>query len=216
MRKMPSSDRRSSSFEPVPAGWSRPKNGRSRGAGLRRVISFVAEATAAASRLLVRRAHLETAVTVGVARLGSLPAARDSFTHAWSVEALHPEEQKRPVFDELFRVVRPGGHVALQEWVLATNAPALAKAWYEPAEVYVAGLRGAGFVDGRVSGAGDLREEESTITEIVWERVSELLGGARAADRGPLTEAAVTLDERSQAARDGRLSLVQIFARKPS
>jgi SAM-dependent methyltransferase len=171
---------------------------------------------AAASRLLVRRAHLETAVTVAVARFDRLSAPSDAFTHAWSVEALHAEERKRPVFDELFRVVRPGGHVAVQEWVRTKDAPALSSGWYDPADVYVGALRDAGFLDVRASEAGDLREEESAITEIVWERVGELLGEALPVERRAVSEAAAALEERAQAVSDGRLSLAQIFARKPA
>jgi SAM-dependent methyltransferase len=181
-----------------------------------RVFSFDPDRErAAASRLLVRRAHLEAAVTVATAPFASLPAPSDAFTHAWSVDALHVEERKRPVFDELFRVVRPGGHVALQEWVRAKQAPALPSGWFDPAEVYAEGLRAAGFLDLRLSDAGDLREEESAITEIVWERVAELLGEPRSGERRPLVAATAVLEERARAVREDRLALVQIFARKP-
>lgn len=170
---------------------------------------------AAASRLLVRRAHLDAAVTVGVARFASLAVPSDAFTHAWSVEALRAEERKQPVFDELFRVVRAGGHVAVQEWVRTKAAPALSLGRYDAAEAYVGGLRDAGFLDVRASEAGDLREEESAITEIVWERVGEVIGEARPAERRAVSKAAAALEERAEAVSDGRLSLAQIFARKP-
>ncbi|HUE38324.1 MAG TPA: class I SAM-dependent methyltransferase, partial [Candidatus Binatia bacterium] len=94
-----------------PARWLARRRGCS-------VVSFDRSVErAAASRLLVRRAHLQGSVRVSVAALDRLPVASHAFTHAWSVEALQPEIDKPAVVAELFRAVRPGGHVALQEWV---------------------------------------------------------------------------------------------------
>ncbi|MGH7898494.1 MAG: class I SAM-dependent methyltransferase [Candidatus Binatia bacterium] len=170
---------------------------------------------AAASRLLVRRAYLESAVSVAVARPTSLPVPSDTFTHAWSVESLAGHPERLPIFRELFRVVRPGGHVAVQEWVVAKDALALGGASYETAESHAEGLRQAGFADVRASLVGELREDESAISEIVSERVAELLGEGRPAERRALGQATAALEEQARAIGDGSLSLAQIFGRKP-
>ena len=171
-----------------PARWLARRRGCS-------VVSFDrSPERAAASRLLVRRAHLDAAVRIGVAELERLPVQDGSFTHAWSVESLHAEPDKPSIVAELFRAVRPGGHVALQEWA----------------------LRDAGFRDVRCEAADALREEESAIGAIVRARLAELLDEPRAAEREAIENARAALGARSVAIAEGRLSLVQIFARKPS
>jgi len=186
-----------------PARWLARRRGCS-------VVSFDrSPERAAASRLLVRRAHLDAAVRIGVAELERLPVQDGSFTHAWSVESLHAEPDKPSIVAELFRAVRPGGHVALQEW--AGTAPG-----YEPFEVFGDALRDAGFRDVRCEAADALREEESAIGAIVRARLAELLDEPRGAEREAIENARATLGARSVAIAEGRLSLVQIFARKPS
>ena len=171
---------------------------------------------AAASRLLVRRSHLDAVVTVGLAAFGRLPVRDASFTHAWSVEALGFDTDKATVFAELFRVVRPGGHVALQEWVRTASSPPLASGAYEAVEHYLEGLRAAGFADARAVAAEALREEQSTIGEVVGERVAEMLGDPRGVERRRLDDAHAQLSEWERAHAERRLALVQIFARRPA
>jgi SAM-dependent methyltransferase len=181
------------------------------------VVSFdTRHDRAAASRLLVRRSHLDPAVAVGLAAFGRLPVKDASFTHAWSVEALHRETDKTAVFAELFRAVRPGGHVALQEWVRTTGSPALAFAPYEAVERYLEGLSAVGFVEVRAVAAASLREEPSTIAEIAGERVAEMLVDLRGVERPRFDEAHAELSERERALAERRLALVQIFARRPA
>jgi len=103
-----------------------------------------------------------------------------------------------PVLAEVFRAVRPGGHVALQEWT--SSAPGGAD---PPAEKYAAALAAAGFVDARVVPADLPAEDEPTIVAIVRARVRELLGEA------------VEIPAFGVERAEGR-SLVQIFARRPS
>ncbi|HSD09983.1 MAG TPA: class I SAM-dependent methyltransferase [Candidatus Binatia bacterium] len=171
---------------------------------------------AAASRLLVRRSHLDTAVAVGLAAFARLPVRDASFTHAWSVEALHLETDKPAVFAELFRVVRPGGHVALQDWVRTPGSAPLVCAAYETVEHYLGGLRAAGFEAARSVTAEALREEQSTIAEIVGERVAEMLAEPRGVERRRLDDAQAHLSEWERALAERRLLLVQIFARRPA
>jgi ubiquinone/menaquinone biosynthesis C-methylase UbiE len=171
---------------------------------------------AAASRLLVRRSHLESAVAVGLAAFARLPVQDASFTHAWSAEALHFETDKAAVFAEVSRVVRPGGHVALQEWVRTEGSPPLSSAAYETAEHYLEGLRAAGFTDARAVAAEALREERSTIGEIVGQRVAEILSEPRGVERRRFEDRHAQCSERDQAVAGRRLALVQIFARRPA
>ena len=166
------------------------------------MISLVAAESAAASRLLVTRAHLERSVAVGVAGFGKLPVATASFTHAWGVEALGSADDASPIVAELFRAVRPGGHVALQEWM--SSAPGN---WSARIDDYVAALAAAGFLDVRVVAADGPEVDEAAIVGILRERVIELLGEHGSAEVPPV--------------RVGRgiepgPSLVQLFARRPS
>jgi SAM-dependent methyltransferase len=193
-----------------PARWL----ARRRGCG---VVSFdTSQERAAASRLLVRRSHLEPAVAVGLAAFERLPVRDASFTHAWSVETLHCETDKPAVFAELFRAVRPGGYVALQEWVRTADSSPFALAAYEAVERYLEGLGAAGFVEARFVAVEALREEPSTIAEIVGDRVAEMLEDPRGVERRRLAEASAELSERERALTERRLALVQIFARRPA
>jgi len=193
-----------------PARWLARRRGCS-------VVSFDRNVErAAASRLLVRRAHLQRSVRVSVAALDRLPVASHSFTHAWSVEALQPEIDKPAVVAELFRAVRPGGHVALQEWVRSPPTAAATATGYEPLAAFVGALGAAGFQDVRGERADALGEEESAIGEILRERLAELLGEPRDAEREAIESARERLEAGDRAAADGAIELVQIFARKPS
>lgn len=171
---------------------------------------------AAASRLLVRRAHLESAVAVGVAALDCLPAADASFTHAWSVGALAAEPDKSAVFAELRRVVRPGGHVALQEWTRAAGAPPLACGLHEPLEAYLGGLRAAGFSALRTIAAEDVGDDGPALAAIVAQRVLDALGSPESAERRAFEAADAIVAERAKAVAERRISLVQIFAERPA
>jgi SAM-dependent methyltransferase len=159
---------------------------------------------ARASRLLVERAHLESAVGVLRAVFARVPAADASFTHAWAVESLAGRADVATVAAELFRVVRPGGHVAIQDWVEGS-----ADRFTEP-------LRAAGFVQVRASVVTELRETESTIAGLARARADELVGEPAADERTGYGLAAERLAERRAAIADGRAALVQIFAQKPA
>ena len=157
-------------------------------------------ARAAASRLLVRRAHLDDAVAVAVAEFERLPVADASFTHAWSVAGMDEETDAPATFAELFRVVRPGGHVALQEWSRSTE---------EPARAHVAALRAIGFGEVRVVSVGEAHADDSTVVTLVRTRLDKRLeqSGVRA-ER--------ILDGSGRAIADGRRTLWQIFASRPA
>jgi SAM-dependent methyltransferase len=157
-------------------------------------------ARAAASRFLVRRAHLADAVAVSVAEFERLPVGDAFFTHAWSVAGMDGETEARGVFAELFRVVRPGGQVALQEWSGSAE---------DSAREHAAALQTAGFSEVRVVSAGEPDEADSTVVTLVRERLDKRLeqSGARAQS---------LLDGSGRAVADGRRTLCQIFARRPA
>ena len=168
---------------------------------------------ARASRLLVRRSYLESAVGIVSAPFARIPAADASFTHAWSVESLGEAAEKPAIFAEIHRVVRPGGHVALQEWLPAARSRQEGE---DSVDAYTGGLRAAGFVRPRASEVTDLRERDSAITEILRERV-EALAGDPSTLAGPAWEAeSARQAARARAIAEGRLVLVQVFAQKPS
>jgi len=178
------------------------------------VISFGRDADeVAASRLLVRRAHLDGAVRVGVADFARLPVANGSFTHAWSVESLAAVTDKGSVMAELFRAVRPGGHVAVQEWTATRDR---GDPRYPTSAELTAALAAAGFVDLRCESVADLAEAESAVGEIFRERLAEILGEPSATERAAFEAAAAANEVHDLAARDGRVTLVQLFARKPA
>lgn len=90
----------------------------------------------AAAAALNRRAHLEQQVTFQAGRLDTLPLRGRLFTHVWMVDPGH-DGALQPACAEGFRVLRPGGHFALQR-------PRASAA--ERAEL-LAVLRGIGFME---------------------------------------------------------------------
>ncbi len=198
------------------AGLGGPARWLARRRGCRLTAVEAAPGLALASRLLVRRAHLDSSLAVVMASLAHLPVSGGSFTHAWSVETLHREADKAGVLAEVFRAVRPGGHVAIQDWVVAEDRDAPHTGHYEPAEVYREALRRAGFGGLRVENTEHLREPDTTIGEILRERVSELLGGTRDEERSDLESADATLAAERSAITAGQLRLVQMFGQKPA
>ena len=158
-------------------------------------------ARAAASRLLVSRAHLGDAVAVGVAEFERLPVGDASFTHAWSVFGIEEETDARAIFAELFRVVRPGGHVALQE---------RSRSEEDLVRKHVAALQAVGFGEVRILSAGAPHEDESTVVAFVRTRVEKLL-----AESGVGTTEGV-LHGSGRTIADGHGALCQIFASRPA
>jgi SAM-dependent methyltransferase len=181
-----------------PARWL----ARRRGCSVVTVAERIDEARA--SRLLGERAHLASAVGVLRAVFTRVPAVDASFTHAWAVESLAGRADLAEVAAELFRLVRPGGHVAIQDWIAGS------------ADVFSGPLRAAGFSHLRSSVVMDLRETESTVAALARARTEELLGEPAADEQLRFDAAAERLAERRAAIADGRTALVQIFAQKPA
>jgi SAM-dependent methyltransferase len=90
----------------------------------------------AAAMLLNRRAHMEEQVAFQVGQLDSLPLQPRVFTHVWMTD-LPDVAQSVATCGEGFRVLRPGGHLAMQCLALSPAAR----------DVLVATLATVGFVN---------------------------------------------------------------------
>lgn len=67
----------------------------------------------AAAAMLNRRAHMDAQVTFQVGSLNRLPLRARVFTHVWMVDATD-DARSAETLAEGFRVLRPGGHFAMQ------------------------------------------------------------------------------------------------------
>ncbi len=76
------------------------------------------------------------------------------------------EADPRAIFAELFRVVRPGGHVALQEW---------SRSGEEPVREHLAALQAVGFGEVRVVSVGESHVDDSTVVTLVRTRLEQRL-----------------------------------------
>ena len=159
---------------------------------------------ASAGRLLVERAHLTSAVRVVNADFAAVPVADGAFTHAWAVESIADPRRLAPLASELFRVVRPGGHVAIQEWI--TGSPG----------DFIDALRAAGFIQAKASVGTELREAESTVAGLARARAEELIGEPRDEERARFAAASDRLAELHRRVGAGGVALVQLFAQKPA
>ena len=139
-----------------------------------------------ASAFLTARAFLGESVRSACAASDRRPFSGDTFTHAWRVSPPAEETDRRAVFAEAWRVLRPGGWLALAERAEASEAVA-------------ADLGAAGFRELVTTDLAPLVEDDSTATRLTAERTEAALGCA--------------LD---RAHRDLPQGLVGLRARKPS
>lgn len=70
-------------------------------------------ATVAAAQMLNRRARMDSQVTFQLGRTDALPLRAGVFTHVWLVDVPY-DTTPAETYAEAFRVLRPGGHFALQ------------------------------------------------------------------------------------------------------
>ena len=110
------------------------------------------------------------------------------------------EADPRAIFAELFRVVRPGGHVALQEW---------SRSGEEPGREHLAALQAVGFGEVRLVSVGESHVDDSTVVTLVRTRLEH-----RLEQNGQRAER--VLDGPGRAIVEGRRTLCQIFASRPA
>jgi SAM-dependent methyltransferase len=168
---------------------------------------------AAAGRVLTRRAALQTRVHHVCARTGALPFADARFTHVWLVETLPQVGNAPAALAEAWRVVRPGGYLAMQELVAPdpAKAPVLEGWRFATLDARREALRGAGFVD----------LDEQPVAEIGERSARMVAARARlhtrlqASTDGALREVARERAVLAAALDDGSVRLIQIVARRP-
>ena len=160
---------------------------------------------AAAGRLLTARATLDWQVFHTVADAEALPFAEAAFTHVWVVDVLPTLGATDRVLAEAFRVLRPGGHLGVQELVVRRDDATLTRRGFVRAEARRHDLERAGFLE-IVRGDVDAGAE-SAPHGTAWSRLVQRLGGDDLLVR--------QRDEVERALRSGVLGLVQLTARRP-
>ena len=160
---------------------------------------------AAAGRLLTARAALDWQVFHTVADASRLPFVEAAFTHVWVVDvlpALGPSDQ---VLGEAFRVLRPGGHLGIQEFALRRDDAVFARGGFVARDTRYEQLDHAGFLEivGRdVDIAGP-----AVNAEVGWSQLARRLGS-----EDPIVRERQTIAE---AFATGTLGIVQLTARRP-
>jgi sarcosine/dimethylglycine N-methyltransferase len=152
----------------------------------------------AGARLLNRLTRLEDHVEVHEGGVLDLPFPASSFDVAWMQNVGMNVEDKRRLYVELRRVLKPGGRFALQEIAAGVGDPHFPLPWASaPTESFLVPV-------------ADLRSgvEESGFVAELFEDLTdaELSRASAAAAKGPLTLAA-WIDNIGEKARNSRRSL---------
>jgi SAM-dependent methyltransferase len=162
---------------------------------------------ALAARTLTARAALDWQVFHVVADATRLPFTEAAFTHVWIVEALPMLGPSLLVLSEAHRVLRPGGHLGVQELVRRRDDEGLAGRGFVPAGQRAGELAQAGFVEIIRRDVHPARYVEPTQGRVAWAHLARRLGPADAfvADREALERALAS----------GALGIIQLTARRP-
>jgi SAM-dependent methyltransferase len=151
---------------------------------------------ALAARTLTARAGLDWHVFHTVADATRLPYREAAFTHVWVVETLALLGPSAAVLAEAWRVLRPGGHLAIQEFV------GRGRDGQRAAEV-----ERAGFVEVVRREVGADRLRETPRSRAAWDQLAGRLGPDDAFVR--------ERDGVATALAAGTLGVVQLTARRP-
>ena len=176
------------------------------------VGTTVNAAEARAGTALTRRARLTAQVKLVPADPTMLPFRSGRFTHAWILEALPRVRDARAALAEAFRLVRPGGTLAVQDLFLRDDGgrPDVAGWTFVPLAERVDSLRQAGFVDLAVRDrSADAAERSAQVLA-----ARDLLLG-RLREEEVLAEAVVEREALPRALAEGSLGVVQILASRP-
>ena len=170
--------------------------------GCRAVATAPGAASAAVARALTRRAGLQASAHHVPVAGAALPFRDAVFTHVWLVESLPALGTPDVVLRAAWRVLRPGGHLAVQE---------LRAAGGDDERIAVAAAA-AGFVDVERRDAGADAVERSARVQSARAALLDTLassGGATLAGEAARRRALAV------ALADGRLRVVQLHARRP-
>ena len=169
----------------------------------------LAEATAGTE--LGRRTRAHAAVRLVPAAPAALPFRAAHFTHVWLVESLSGLDDVAAALAEAYRVVRPGGWLAVQDLFPAGHAPSIPGRRSTDPEAYVAAIAAAGFIDVEV------RDRTGEAAERAPRAVAarELLH-ARLRSDPRLTALAAEREALGRALAEGALRVVQLVARRPA
>jgi SAM-dependent methyltransferase len=179
--------------------------------GCTAVVTAADAADAAAGRSLTRRAGLRGRVHHLPAAAHRLPFGDARFTHVWLVETLPRLRDVAGALAEAYRVVRPGGHVAVQDLVCPGSDAAghvAGRQLVAPAARRDA-LLAAGFVDVVLRRVTDAGEHAARI--VAARRQFDTLLASSPGQRGRAEERAAL----AGALAAGRLEVVQLFGRRP-
>jgi sarcosine/dimethylglycine N-methyltransferase len=176
--------------------------------GCTAVVTAAHPAVAAAGAVLTRRARLRSQVHHVCAGSSALPFRDGRFTHAWIVESLAALADVPAALAEVFRVVRPGGYLAVQDLVGdGRDAPGLRQT--ATVDSRRDALQAAGFVDLAIRIVDDPAERAARVVAARAHLQGQLATTPRLAGIGAERVALAA------ALRDGRLRVAQLVARRP-
>jgi SAM-dependent methyltransferase len=165
---------------------------------------------------LTRRAGLAAVVRAVPARAEALPFREHRFTHVWALETLPTLADPTAALAEMYRVLRPGGHLAVQEIVPAGAAAPSVPGWrFADTAERVAAIGAAGFVELHVRDVTADAAERSARVQGARRQLLERIG--RDAGRDPAIAALIAEREALAAGlATGALRVVQLSASRPA
>ncbi len=177
----------------------------------------VCHAQAAACVRLSRRAGLAARVPGLTASFEALPIRDGVFTQIWSVEALHHASDRRRALAELYRVLRPGSPLALQEIVRrSATVPMIGGAWrHGTVDDYLTALDAAGFRDVEHEDVTAERAETSPVVLSAAASLERILAERHPED-APWRRAAAEAARVAAVVAGADYQVVHFFARRPS
>ena len=178
--------------------------------GCSAVVTAASPAVAAAGTVLTRRARLRTQVHHVYAPSAALPFRDARFTHAWVVETLPELPDVPAALAEVFRVVRPGGHLAVQDLVGDAEALPTLRTWrVATLDARRDAIHAAGFVDLAIRTVDDAAERSARVVAARALLQQQLAATPTLADVGA-ERAAI-----AAALVEGHLRVVQLVSRRP-